>query len=909
MLLSYQTLHPVRTSMSVVLRRQFAAFLTAAGAVVFPPSVSGQTAARQTPPEQRLEWFAQHKAALDRSIFRQPRWQFLGPTNISGRMTDVAVVEPKGRNYTIYVAGATGGVWRTANEGVTWEPIFDREITTSVGDITLAPSNQSIIWIGTGEANIFRSSNAGAGVWKSTDAGRTWTHMGLTGTNTIPRILIHPTNPEIVYVAAGGNEWTSNPDRGVYKTTNGGRTWEKVLFVDDMTGANDLVMDPSNPNTIYASTWQRVRRKWNDPRVEPGFDKSSIYKTTDAGKTWKPIVSGLPEPKFRGRIGIDIARSNPRVLYAFVDNYEIARQAAAGELNAYGLQAAPVIRGATVFRSDNGGESWRRVSEYDRTMERLAGTYGWVFGQIRVDPTNENKIYVMGVPLVVSDDAGKTWRTLRGMHGDHHGMWIDPLNPNYVVNVNDGGIAITYDGGTNWRTFYDNLPLVQFFNVQYDVASPFRVYGSIQDHGSRRGVVDLSRGRHNIPAQSWENAPGGEGTIHATDPRDPNIVYSTSFYGSLSRDDLGRNNRTLIVPRTRPGEPPLRMQWLTPFILSPHNPDVIYHGAQHLYRSVDRGQTWERISADLTFNDPAKYGDIPYQTIFSIAESPFRFGLIYAGTDDGRVHMTRDGGKTWGEITGTLVPGKFIAEIVASAYDEGTVYLVQNGKRDDDFAPYVWKSTDYGRTWVSIVNNLTSGPVNVIKEDPKNRNVLYVGTDQGAYASVDGGRSWNALPTGLPSTYVHDLIIHPRDDIMVAATHGRGMFAMDVRPIQRTTPEVLAKAVHVYDPEPGKLPPGGPGGGGGFGGGAISTAIYYYLKAPGAATITIRDANGTVVRELTGANEAGINAVTWDLARAPRAAAAGEEPARGTNVDAGIYTVEVKQGANSATALLTVSRS
>lgn len=853
-------------------------------ALLLPSLLSAQ----QTPPAQRLQWFAGHKAAQERSILKGPAWQFLGPTNISGRMADVDVVTPKGANYTIYVAGATGGVWRTANEGVTWEPIFDREITASIGDVTLAPSNQNIIWVGTGEANIFRSSNAGAGVWKSTDAGKTWTHMGLTGTNTIPRIVIHPTNPEIVYVAATGNEWTGNPDRGLYKTTDGGRNWQKVLYVDTLTGVNDLVMDPRDPNTLYATTWQRVRRKWNDPRVEAGFDKSGIYKTTDGGRSWKQINSGLPEAKFRGRIGIDVARSNPRVVYAFVDNYEIARQAAQGELNAYGLQAAPVIRGATVWRSDNGGESWRQVSENNRYMEGLAGTYGWVFAQMRVDPTNENRIYVMGLALNVSDDGGKTFRPLRGMHGDHHGLWIDPANPNYLVNVNDGGVAISYDRGENWRTFYDNLPLVQFFNVTVDDGRPLRAYGSIQDHGSRRGVIDLSRGRHNIPAVQWEDAPGGEGTIHAIDPRNNDIVYSTSFYGNLWRDNLATGERINIVPKTRQGEPPLRMQWLTPFLLSPHNPDVIYHGAQHLHRSLDRGATWEKISGDLTFNDPAKYGDIPYQTLFSVAESPFRFGLIYAGTDDGRVHITRDGGKSWSEITAGLQPGKFIAEIVASQYDENTVYLVQNGKRDDDFAPYVWKSTDYGKTWVSIVNNLTSGPVNVIKEDPKNRNVLYLGTDQGAFASLDGGRSWQALPTGMPTAYVHDLAVQPREDILVAATHGRGMYAMDIRPIQKTTPEVLAKALHVYEPEPGRLRQGG-----GFGGGAAaSTAIYYYTRSPGAVTVTIRDAAGRAVRDLPSNAVAGINMVVWPL----------------QGVQLGVYSVEVRQGSASASAVVSVSR-
>jgi hypothetical protein len=442
--------------------------------------------------------------------------------------------------------------------------------------------------------------------------------------------------------------------------------------------------------------------------------------------------------------------------------------------------------------------------------------------------------------------------------------------------------------------------------VTADLANPFHVYGSIQDHGSRRAIVDLRRGRHNIPAQDWENAPGGEGTIHAVDPRNPNIVYSTSFYGNLWRDDLATGERVNIVPRVPQGQSPLRMQWLTPFFLSPHNPDVVYHGSQYVHRSLDRGTTWERISGDLTYNDSSKYGDIPYQTIYSLEESPITQGLLYAGTDDGRVHVSRDGGKIWLEITGNLVPGKFIAEIAPSRYDAGTVYLVQNGKREDDVAPYIWKSVDYGRTWTSITNNLTSGPVNVIKEDPRNRNILYVGTDHGVYVSVDGARSWHALPTGLPVNYVHDLVVHPRDDIMVAATHGRGMFAMDVRPIQHMTPEVLAAAVHVFDAEPIRLSAGGRGGG--FGGGANSTALYYWLKSPGASSITIRNREGQSVRELTGGSDAGINMTV--LSAGGGGGRGGQPAGRGSGgpLTPGMYSVEVKQGGQTASALLTVSR-
>ncbi|MFQ5570445.1 MAG: WD40/YVTN/BNR-like repeat-containing protein, partial [Rhodothermales bacterium] len=482
--------------------------------------------AQQTPPEQRLQWYEQHEAMKEQSLFKNLEWQFLGPTNISGRMTDVDVVAPKGENYTMYVAGASGGVWRTVNEGITWDPVFEHAPSTSIGDVTIAPSDPNVVWIGTGEANIFRSSMAGAGVYKSSDAGESWQYRGLAGTHTIPRILIHPDNPDIVYVAASGHEWTDNEERGVYKTTDGGATWEKALYIDEKTGAIDLVMDPTDPNTLYAATWQRIRKKWNDPRNEPDYTGSVIYRTTDGAATWTEITNGLPEARFRGRIGIDIARSNPNVLYAFVDNYEIARAAPEGETDSYGRPRGGVIRGATVYRTDDRGEHWRQVSETNEYMERLSATYGWVFGQMRVDPNDEDKIYVMGLALNVSEDGGKTFRRLRGMHGDHHGLWIDPDNSDYLVNVNDGGLAISYDGGENWRTFYDNLPLVQFFNVNYDMDEPFHVYGSIQDHGSRRGVVDLSRGRHQIPAVEWEGAPGGEGSNHAVDPTEPSTVYS-----------------------------------------------------------------------------------------------------------------------------------------------------------------------------------------------------------------------------------------------------------------------------------------------------------------------------------------------------------------------------------------------
>jgi photosystem II stability/assembly factor-like uncharacterized protein len=842
-----------------------------------------------------------HVAMAEASPFKNHPWQFVGPTNVSGRMTDIAVVTPKGENYIIYVAGASGGVWRTNNEGVTWEPVFEHAASTSIGDVTVAPSDQNVVWIGTGEANIFRSSMAGAGVYKSVDGGESWRHMGLAGTHTIPRIIVHPTDPNTVYVAASGHEWTHDEYRGLYKTTDGGESWERVLFLTDQTGVIDLVMHPSDPNTLYAASWQRIRERWNDPRNEPTYGGSGIYKTTDGGGSWTEVNDGLPEPRYRGRIGIDIARSNPNVIYAFLDNYETAREAPEGATDAYGRPRGPTIRGATVYRSDNGGESWRRTSEQTPQMEGLSGTYGWVFGQMRVDPNDEDKIYVMGLGLNVSEDQGRTFRSLRGMHGDHHGLWIDPDNSDYLVNVNDGGVAISYDGGENWRTFYDNLPLVQFFNIAHDMDDPFRVYGSVQDHGSYRGVVDLSGGRNNIQPVEFESAPGGEGSSHAIDPTDPNTVYSAGFYGTIQRSNMATGETRRLVPEPPPGEAAYRGQWVAPFIISPHNPRIIYHGMNYLFRSLDRGDHWERISPDLTYNDPDKYGDIPYQTIFSIAESPFKFGLIYVGTDDGRVWRTDDGGGNWTEINRGLPYQKWVAELVASKYDEATVYMAQNGKRDDDFAPYLWKSTDYGESWASIVGNIPSGPVNVIKEDPENPDILYVGTDLGVYVTLDGGQEWHSLPGGnLPSSFYQDLIVHPEEDIMVAASHGRGVWAMDVRPIQAMTPEVMAEPVHLFELGSVQLPQGFRAAGGGV-------SIQYWVGQPGSqALIQIRDEGGRVVNELSGPAQVGLQTVNWDLSAGGLPAAA-EGRGRMSRVSPGTYSVTITVGNSSAEGELAVS--
>jgi photosystem II stability/assembly factor-like uncharacterized protein len=778
------------------------AILTAAAA----GATSGQSGRRADANDLRSA-YDNYRALQQSSAYAAFKWQYLGPINLSGRATDIAVAE-RGSSRRIYAGYASSGVWQSDDYGVTWQSIFDNYPSTSIGDLAVAPSNPDLVWVGTGEANIFRASMPGVGIFKSTDGGRTFVHSGLTDTQTIARVIVHPGNPEIVYVAASGHEWTDNENRGVFKTTDGGRNWKKVLYRSPRTGAIDLVMDPADPNTLYAAMWQRIRRKWSDPRVEPGSNESGIWKTTDGGNTWVEATAGLPPPQYRGRIGIDIARSNPSVLYAFVDNYEPGRPPREGERDSYERPIVePRIKAAEIYRTDDKGVTWRKASESDAFMAGHSGTYGWVFGQIRVDPRDDKTIYTLGLSLNVSHDAGKTFASIRGPHGDHHGLWIDPTNPSTLYNANDGGIYTSTDAGATWR-FAVSAGGSQFYNVALDNSAPAWAYGSIQDIGSRRGKVDVSGGRDRIPAVEWTAAPGGEGSYQAIDPENPNIVYSHSFYGNFTREDLsipqppgrrGRANPAATRASSssgpqrstpiRPNEDKLRAQWMAPIIISPHKHSTIYAGFQYVFRSTDRGATWQRISADLTDNDPSRMlrhssSEIPYQTIVALAESPRKQGLLYAGTDDGRLHVTMNDGKHWSEITAGLRGRKWISRVVPSQHVDGTVYVTQRGREDDDFAPYIYKSTDYGGTFTSIVNNIPAGCVNVVREDPGDPNVLYAGTDFGAFVSVDGGRRWNVLGGNLPSVQVSDLQYQPRDQVIVISTYGRGMWAMDATRIR-----------------------------------------------------------------------------------------------------------------------------
>jgi photosystem II stability/assembly factor-like uncharacterized protein len=789
-------------------------------AIILLAGVAGVSFLRaQAPPRADAEFarkaYDTYLGMAQSSPHRNVPWQYLGPTNVTGRATDVAVAD-SGTTRRIYAAFATSGVWASDDRGTSWRALFDNQPSTSIGDLAVAKSNPNLLWVGTGEANLFRASMPGVGVFKSTDGGRTFSHAGLTDTQTIARILIHPANPEIVYVAASGHAWTENEMRGVFKTTDGGRTWAKVLYKSAKTGAIDLVMDPASPDTLYAATWQRTRRKWSDPRVEPGSTESGVWKTVDGGRTWTEAGSGLPAPQFRGRIGLDISPSNPKVLYAFVDNYDVGRAAREGERDAYGRPIMEArIRAAEVYRTDDAGATWRKVSESNNYMSEHSGTYGWVFGQIRVDPTDENTIYTLGLALNVSRDAGKSFTRIPGTHGDHHGLWIDPARPSTLYSANDGGFYASDDAGKSWN-YARSAGGVQFYNVTLDTSTPAWAYGSIQDDGSRRGRVDLSAGRDKIPAVEWVNAPGGEGSHHAIDPANADIVFSHGFYGNFTRTDVppaplaaaeeiggaaagqaggagrsgGRGRGRGTAANIRPPDAELRAQWMAPIIASQHEPGVIYAGYQFVYRSANRGDSWDRISPDLTSNDPLRMllkssNAIPYQTITALAESPRRRGLLYAGTDDGKLHVTLDDGKTWTELTGRVPTSKWYSRVVPSAHAEGTVYVTQRGREDDDFGVYVYRSTDFGKTFSSLAANIPAGSVNVIREDPANAGVLYLGTDFGAFVSTDGGRRWQVLGGGLPSVQVSDLAYHARDNVIVISTYGRGMWVLDAARLAR----------------------------------------------------------------------------------------------------------------------------
>lgn len=796
------------------------------------------------------------------------KFRSIGPAVTGGRVVDVEA-HPS-RPTTIFVAAASGGLWKTENNGTTWTPVFDTYGTVSIGDVAIAKSNPDIVWVGTGEHNNQRSCHWGDGVYKSTDGGKTFENMGLRESIHIGRIAIDPKNPNVVYVASAGPLYRPGGERGVYKTTDGGKTWSLVLKgANDTTGFIEIQMDPRNSNVLYAGAYDRLRRPWH---IRDSGVGSGIYKTTDGGKTWKKLAGGLPDGENVGRIGIDIFPQNPRIVYATIDN------------RARGV-------GPEVYRSDDAGATWKK-------MNTTAVPGGYYYSQIRVDPHNPDRIYVLGVPLMRSEDGGKTYRSIANqVHVDHHGLWIDPVQKGRLLLGNDGGFYISYDDGATWD-FVNNLPICQFYAIGADNAVPYNVMGGLQDNGVWRGP-SRTRVPSGISNQFWNNVIGGDGMYTVPDPEEPHIIYTSSQFGALVRYD----QRTQTSRSIRPREQGARWNWLTPIVISPHNPRILYVGSQRVHRSLDRGETWTTISPDLSTNDPAKIrGNVPHCTITKIDESPRRPGVIWAGTDDGNVWVTRDGGVNWKQVNGNIpgVPKNWwVSRVIASYHAEGTAYVAFTGFREDDFRPFLYKTTDFGETWTSVVGNLPNEPIAVVREDRNNRNLLVVGTELGCHITLDGGNTWHKLTNGLPTTPVQDLVIHDVEDDLILGSHGRGIFIAHIAPLRQLNARILEKPVHLFRPtralafnhignmfDPfnghrrylGSNPPDG-------------ATIYFYAKDEGREVkIEILDFAGNVVMEFDGPKSRGINAVQWNL----RSRTQGGR--QGPIVPAGRYVIRLTSG-------------
>ena len=738
------------------------------------------------------------------ALFKDLRWRNIGPANMAGRVSDIEALESNPA--VVYVAAASGGVWKSLNAGTTWEPIFTNYKSASIGDIAVFQKDPNIVWVGTGEGCVRNSVAWGDGVYKSTDAGKTFVNVGLPDSHHISKILTHPTDPNIVYVSAQGHLWGYNNERGIFKTVDGGKTWRKLaggLPQDNRTGGSDMVMDPVNPNIIYASLWERIRKTYV---FESGGTNGGLFKSTNGGETWTKLGGGLPTGAV-GKIGLAIYRRNGRILNAIVE----APRSADGKTPSAGI-----------YRSEDAGATWKFMN--------ASADRPFYYNHIHLDPNNANRLYVLQVPARVSEDAGATFsRNLPGIEGDFHAMWIDPANSDRFYIGNDKGASVTYDGGRNFIMF-DNIDIGQFYAITADNRDPYYIYGGLQDSGNWGGPSN-SRDYNGILADHWFKFHSGDGFHTTVDPDDWTIVYTETQNGSVRRlDATFRQQGTGVSPRQQTitnyaevaardaagGQLRLRYNWSSPLILSPHDSRILYLGSQYVARSTDRGDSWEIISPDLSTNNPEftggpgpamgeRGGAETHATLITVVESPVLAGTIWAGTDDGNVQVTRDGGKTWtntrAQIPTSLVPaGTWVSRVEPSHFDPATVYVSFDGHRTDNFNPYILKSTDYGRTWTSLTAGFPQKePVYVVKEDLKNPRLLFAGTEFGVYASVDGGTSWRKLGVGFPTVAVHDLVIHPRDGDLIAATHGRSLWILDdISPLQQLTPDVLQSDVHLF---------------------------------------------------------------------------------------------------------------
>jgi photosystem II stability/assembly factor-like uncharacterized protein len=807
-----------------------------------------------TTSSKRLDSYKDKTQGIDNSIFRNIPFRSVGPTIMSGRVVDI---EANPEDPTIfYVAYASGGLFKTSNNGITFNPIFDNEESIEIGDIAVDWKN-SIIYIGTGENNSSRSSYSGTGIYKSTNDGKDWVHLGLDETHRIGRIVIDPKNPDNIFVAALGHLYSSNSERGVYRSNDGGNTFEKVLYVNDITGAIDLEINPNNPSILYAAMWERERRAWD---FRGSGKNSGVYKSNDGGTSWEKLEGkGLPDGEGFGRCGLSISNSNPDIIYALIDDnspksteskkdsakvtkdllrtiskekfLKLDRTAVEEYLTRYGfpkeynydyivdnikddnLKPSSLVeyledsnnklfetdvKGAEVYRSDDGGNSWKNANE-DK-LDGLFYTYGYYFANIRVSPKNPDKIYLLGVPLIRSDDGGKTFVSINGdnVHADHHGLWIDSKRDGHIINGNDGGINISYDDGLNWQKA--NAPAVgQFYSVNYDLEEPYNVYGGLQDNGVWYGSskTEINTDWQNSGDYPFKNLMGGDGMQVVIDTRKNDIVYTGYQFGNYYRISKSKKDYKYITPKHKLGERPYRFNWQTPIQLSPFNMDVVYFGSNRLHRSTNKGDNFETISGDLT--NGGKVGNVAYGTLTTISVSPLARGLVYTGSDDGLVYVTKDDGENWEKISTGLPKDLWISRVIASKFDEGTVYVTLNAYRWDNFESYVYRSVNYGKTWQRIGLNLPSESVNVIKEDADDRNILYLGTDAGVYVSIDRGITFIALKGGLSNVPVHDLVLHPKAKELIIGTHGRSIYIADISLIQKFKSLTNISNLYIFD--------------------------------------------------------------------------------------------------------------
>lgn len=867
-----------------VARARKSVVMIALALVILPVAVSQQAARDGADRELRPE------------DLRGLVWRSIGPANMGGRVASIAVAPSDPDTY--FVGYGTGGVWKTTNNGTTFSPVFDEYETASIGALAVcdAPDDwpgwdqvesespnadredgdeddadrgrAKIIWVGTGEANNRNSSSWGHGVYRSTDGGERFKHLGLEDTHNIPAIAVHPDNPDICYVAAMGHLWGRNEQRGVFRTTDGGENWQRIHSIDDATGACDVILNPDDPDTIYAAMNRRLRTKWSYEGVS---ETGGIFRSTDGGDTWNELTDGLPQRT--GRIGIDIFADDPSILVAVVESDE------GGWI---GDPFANRQRGGGVFRSEDGGETWTRTSSYNPRS--------FYFSRIRIDPHDHQRVYLLGWEIYVSDDGGKNFRAglARVPHVDFHAMVINPDNTDHLLVGNDGGLYVSYDRGKTWD-FHNHMAVGQFYNVAVDDTDPYRVGGGLQDNGSWIGPSetiteepdDTFMGRGGaITNCDWRFVLGGDGFHVAFDPTDEHIVYAEWQGGRLMRIHLDNGAAYNLRPVAREGEPEFRFNWNAPFLVSAHEPTTLYHAGNMVFRLTDRGNHWQRISDDLTTRDLEKMlaaGSVAetYGTVVSLAESPLRQGTLWAGADDGLIHVTRDDGRTWTDVTPDVIGGRYVSKIEASHHDPDTAYVAIDGHRSDDFTPTLLMTEDGGQSWIDITGDLPDGaPPKVVREDPRHPDVLYVGTEKAAYVSIDRGQRWIRINgESLPTVAVDDLVIQQREMDLVAGTHGRSVYILDdISALSQLTQEVIESPLHAFEPMPGrpryKLSYGGLWGDRMFiaknpPSGAI---IYYWLRdySPEPVKIAISRDDHTYV-ELTGTNHPGLNRVVWDL--------------------------------------------